>query len=59
MRKRDDLYDFAATLRHETEKAYLLNDGFKDVWLPKSHTEDNGDGTWTVPQWLAGEKGLV
>ena len=53
------LYDFAATLKHETANAFLVNDGDKDYWLPKSLTEYNNDGTFTVPEWLAVEKGLV
>jgi hypothetical protein len=53
------LFDFAATLKHETESAYLVNDGDKDYWLPKKLTEDNGDGTFTIPEWLAVEKGIV
>lgn len=59
MSTRDELFDFAAVLKHETDSAFLVSDGFQDVWLPKSQTEDNGDGTFTVPQWLAEEKGLV
>lgn len=31
----------------------------KEVWLPKSKCEDNGDGTWSVPEWLAIKEGLV
>lgn len=27
-------------------------------WLPKSKCENNGDNTFTMPQWLAEEKGL-
>ena len=53
------LFDFAATLKHETDNAYLVNDGDKDYWLPKKLTEDNGDGTFTIPEWLAVEKGIV
>lgn len=59
------LFDFAATLKHETkpgnrdEGAYLVTDGVKDYWLPKKLTEDNGDGTFTIPEWLAVEKGIV
>lgn len=54
-----ELYDFHAELKHETEMAYLVTDGDKDYWLPKSMTENNGDGTFTLPQWLAEEKGIV
>jgi hypothetical protein len=53
------LFDFSATLKHETENAYLVNDGDKDYWLPKSMTENNGDGTFTIPEWMAIEPGIV
>lgn len=29
------------------------------VWVPKSQVEDNGDGTFTMPEWLAKDKGLI
>lgn len=31
----------------------------KWFWLPRSKTEINDDGTVTIPEWLAIEKGLV
>src|SRR4051812_30052839 len=34
-----ELFDFAGTLKHETDAAYLVNDGTKDGWLPKRFTE--------------------
>ena len=54
-----ELYDFAGRLMGETDAAYLVDDGEQKVWLPKSQTDHDGDGTFTVPQWLAEEKGLV
>lgn len=54
-----DLYEFEATIRRETEEALLLFDGEIEVWLPKVYVEDNGDGTFTIPSWLAVDKGLV
>ena len=54
-----ELVDIAAELRHETEKAFLIFDGAKTVWLPKSQVEQNGDGTFTMPEWLAIEKELI
>ena len=55
-----DLYDFAAELVRETDLAVLLDCGeAHPIWFPKSLTEDNGDGTWTVPEWLAEDKGIV
>lgn len=53
------LFDFAAELKHETDKAFLVNDGDDDYWLPKQFTENNGDGTFTIPEWLAIEKGIA
>jgi hypothetical protein len=53
------LFDFAAELKHETANAFLVTDGDKDYWLPKKLTENNGDGTFTLPEWMAIEKGIV
>lgn len=53
------LTDIAAELRHETERAYLIFDGDQEIWLPKSQAERNTDGTFTLPEWLAKEKGLI
>jgi hypothetical protein len=56
------LCDVAVLLKHETMKAYLVNDGANDVWLPKSMVEVDGTGSnaiVTMPEWLAKEKGLL
>jgi hypothetical protein len=55
----NELFDLAAEIRAETKLAYLLFDGNVQEWVPKSQVEDNGDGTFTMPQWLAEEKGFV
>ncbi len=47
------------TVKHETEKSWLVNDGDKDVWLPKSQAEKNDDNTFTMPEWLAIEKRFI
>lgn len=52
------LTDIAVELRHETPRAYLVFDGAREVWLPKSQCEF-ADGTVTLPEWLAKEKGLI
>lgn len=54
-----ELFDLAAKVKAETDKALLLTDGTKEVWVPKSQVENNGDGTFTMPAWLAEEKGFV
>jgi len=56
---RNRLTDIAAEVRGETDKAIRLFDGDKIEWLPKSQVEDNGDGTFTMPEWLAKEKGFI
>ena len=56
---KSDLIDILLVWRHETERAYLIFDGDNEVWLPKSQCERNSDGTFTLPEWLAREKGLL
>lgn len=53
------LIDIAAKLQGETDKAYRIYDGSRTEWVPKSQVEDNGDGTFTMPEWLAQEKGFI
>ena len=61
-----DIIDIAADLHHETDNAYLLADGREKAdgspmkeWVPKSKVENNGDGTFAMPEWLAQEKGFI
>jgi hypothetical protein len=54
----NEMIDIAAELRHEIQAAYLLADGAREAWVPKSQVEDNGDWTYTMPSWLAKDKGL-
>lgn len=56
---KSELFDLAATKKRETEKAYLLNDGIKEAWVPKQFVEDNKDGTFTMPEWLAKDKEFI
>ena len=59
MGKSKELFDLAAELVHETEKAYYLDDGMNKAWVAKSLVERNDDGTFTMPEWLAMEKGFI
>ena len=52
------LCDVAVELRHETHGAFLIFDGARTVWVPKSQVE-YADGVCTMPEWLAKEKGLI
>lgn len=54
-----ELVDLNGVLRGETDAAFRVVIDGKSVWLPKSQVENNGDGTWTMPRWLAEEKELV
>jgi hypothetical protein len=51
--------DIAGELRGETDKAYRIFDGAKAEWVPKSQCENNQDGTFTMPEWLAQDKGFI
>lgn len=53
------LVDIEAEKRAETPAAVLLYDGKTTAWIPKQHIEDNGDGSWTLPRWVARDKGLI
>jgi hypothetical protein len=54
-----ELVDISAEVRMETEKAWRLHDGAVTEWVPKSQVEDNGNGTFTMPEWLAKDKGFI
>ena len=56
---KSELFDLAAEIKGETDKAGRLFDGTKTEWVPKSQVEDNGDGTFTMPEWLAKDKGFI
>jgi len=60
---RSDLIDVAVEVKHKTEKAVLVSDGDRDIWLPNSQIELDGDVengfTVTLPEWLAFDKGLI
>jgi hypothetical protein len=53
------LIDIAGELRGETEKAFRIYDGKTTEWVPKSQVEQNSDGTFTMPLWIAQEKGFI
>lgn len=57
---RSDLVDVDADLIHETEKAYLIDDGKQRDWVPKAVVEwDKEAGTFAMPLRLAMQKGFV
>lgn len=57
---RNDPVTIDAVIVHETKNAVLLDHGGKsDAWVAKQHVKDNGDGTFTLPEWVAEEKGMI
>lgn len=60
--KQKELLDFNVLLVHETEKAWLINEGTKEIWIPKSIGElVREDKIWilTIPDFVAKDKGLI
>lgn len=53
------LIDISGEKRAETEKAIQIYDGARTARVPKSQVEDNGDGTFTMPEWLAKDKEFI
>jgi hypothetical protein len=53
------LIEIAAEVRGETDRALRLFDGKRFEWVPKSQVQDNEDGTFTMPEWLAKDKGFI
>lgn len=54
------LVDIAAEIRHQTDRAFLIFDGAKEVWVPKALVEyDTRDKVCTMPEWLAMREGLI
>lgn len=57
---KSDPVEIAGEMRRETEKAYLVFDGSREAWVPKSQVEwDEGKGVFTMPEWLAIDKGFI
>lgn len=68
---KSNLVDIAAELCHETDKAYLIWDGRSEIkkgdtlpskikkWIPKSMVEYDDKKTFTMPEWLALDKGFI
>ena len=56
--------EIACQVKHETDRAYLVDTGDGEHWIPKSQVSDycaDKDGVINsvfIPDWLAEEKGL-
>lgn len=60
---KSELWDGTVELLHETPNAWLVNDGTKQAWIPKSvgELEKNNDNSYTltIPQAWAENKGFI
>jgi hypothetical protein len=60
---KSDLVDITCKLIHQTERAILINDGTKEVWIAKTHVEvtpiKDRLVEVTMPEWLAHREGLI
>ncbi len=54
-----DQIEISARLIRETDKAYLINDGTGDKWVPKKCVEQWEDNVFLIPEWLAKNKGFI
>jgi len=65
--KNHGIIEVETEVLRETEKGLMVsspisfneNDVPDKIWLPKSLTQVNSDGTISLPRWLAEEKELV
>lgn len=55
----DETYSFKAEQIGETDMAVLLNVDGDEKWFPRSKITDDGEGWWTVPEWLAISEEIV
>lgn len=56
--------EIACEVRRTTDKARLIFDGTKEVWIPESQISDECEDKGKtisifIPEWLAIDKGLV
>lgn len=49
----------ACKIIRTTEKAILINDGIKDIWLPSRYVKLINDDEIELPEWLAKDKGII
>lgn len=63
LRQSTNRHSINCELLRETDKAWLINDGTKDVWFPKSQGDLDpcADGTHDLfgEEWIMKDKGLI
>jgi len=51
--------EIAVEVCRSSERAVELYDGARKAWFPKSQVTDNNNGTVTMPEWLARDRGFI
>jgi hypothetical protein len=59
MSRSERLHEIEAQKIAETQDGIKLDDGTVQAWCAKQHVEDNRDGTFTLPEWVAKDKGFI
>lgn len=65
MKKNHDIITLECTVKHETEKAYLIEGDMGEAWFPKSAvdveraTGQGGADVVQLPEWMAIDKGII
>ena len=57
--RNNEIIEIAAEKKRETDDAYLLFDGDREVWVPKFLVQEDEEGIFQMPEWLALEKELI
>jgi RNase P/RNase MRP subunit p29 len=55
----DEMVEISAELVRETDNAFLLSDGDREVWVPKRFCTWAGKHLWELPTWIAKDRGLI
>jgi len=53
------MIEISAELIDERPLALKLFDGARTEWVPRSQVTWTGKHLWTMPEWLAREKGFI
>lgn len=62
-----EMVEVSCELRRETDRALLIHDGTREIWVPKSQCQwgddgapaDGKAGTLYVARWMAKREGLI
>lgn len=59
VRGRAEKVEVTAKLIRANANAMEIDDGDRRAWVPKSLATDNEDGTFSMPEWVAKDRGFI